>query len=121
MKKALSALLALGMVYMTSAVAAFFRDISQVVNILLQIGTWLTPIMWDFSDMGARLPGWLQTIFKLNPMFYIIQGYRDSLVYHIWFWQRWELTIYFWVFTLVMLACGNGFFHKLEELFADVL
>ena len=113
--------LALGMVYMTSAVAVFFRDIAQVVNILLQIGTWLTPIMWDFNDIGNSLPGWLQALFKLNPMFYIVQGYRDSLVYHIWFWQRSGLGVYFWVFVVLMLRCGNSVFHRLKDSFADVL
>ena len=113
--------LALGIVYVTSAVAVFFRDISQVVNILLQIGTWLTPIMWDFNDMGGSLPRWLQILFKLNPMFYIVQGYRDSLVYHTWFWHRGSMTAYFWIFVIVMLVCGNSVFQKLKESFADIL
>ena len=38
----------------------------------------MTPIMWDFNDLG--LGGILQKILKLNPLFYIVQGYRDSLI-----------------------------------------
>ena len=44
---------------------------------MLQVGVWVTPIMWDFNDLG--LGGLLANILKLNPVFYIVQGYRDSL------------------------------------------
>ena len=111
--------LALGISYATAAVACFFRDLTQIVNILLQIGTWLTPIMWDFNTMD--LPGWLKLIFRLNPMFYIVQGYRDALVYHVWFWQRGTMTVYFWCFAIGMWVVGTGMFRRLRVHFADVL
>ena len=68
-------MLILAVTYMTSAAVVFFRDLSQIINIALQVGVWVTPIMWDFNDLG--LGGILQKILKLNPLFYIVQGYRD--------------------------------------------
>ena len=38
-------LLILAIVYTTSSVIVFFRDMGQIVSILLQIGVWLTPVM----------------------------------------------------------------------------
>jgi len=58
---------------------------------------------------------------KLNPMFYIVQGYRDSFIYKIWFWQRPGMTLYFWAFTLVFWLIGTRLFRKLKIHFADVL
>ena len=42
-------MLALALSYATSAVVIFFRDLTQIINIFLQVGVWLTPIMWDLA------------------------------------------------------------------------
>lgn len=112
-------ILILAMTYLTSAVVVFFRDLSQMINIALQVGIWVTPIMWDFSDLG--LTGILQKILKLNPVFYIVQGYRDSLINKVGIWEHPVLTLYFWAFTLILLFLGTRLFKKLQVHFADVL
>lgn len=111
--------LVLGMSYFTSAVVVFFRDLSQFINICLQVGVWMTPIMWNFQDFHLAAP--LQFILKLNPMFYIVEGYRDALISGRWFWERPALTAYFWIFTIAMFAMGARIFRKLKIHFADVL
>lgn len=112
-------MLILAMTYLTSAAVVFFRDLSQIINIGLQVGVWVTPIMWDFNDLG--LSGILTKILKLNPLFYIVQGYRDSLINKVAIWQHPVLTLYFWVFTIVVFFLGTRLFKKLQVHFADVL
>lgn len=109
----------LGLAYITSAVTAFFRDLTQIINVLLTVGTWLTPIMWNFDT--AELPWLLSILFTANPMFYIVQGYRDSLVNHIWFWQRPALTLYFWMISIIVFCLGTVIYRRLKIHFADVL
>lgn len=77
------------------------------------------PIMWDFNDLG--LGGLLANILKLNPVFYIVQGYRDSLINKVAIWEHPVLTLYFWGFTLVVFVLGTRLFKKLQVHFADVL
>jgi teichoic acid transport system permease protein len=113
--------LAIGIIYLTSALCAFFRDMAQLVNIVLQVGIWATPIMWNFDGMLEKIPGWLQIVLKLNPMYYITSGYRDSIIGHTGFWTRPALTAYYWAFTIVMFAVGTHIFKKLQSQFADVL
>ena len=113
--------LSLGLVYAFSAIMVFFRDLSQIVNVLLQIGMWMTPIMWNMDAMAGRIPGWAMTILKLNPMYYIVNGYRDALYNNIWFWERGGMTAYFWIITLIILIGGMAIFRKLQQHFADVL
>ena len=113
-------MLILALTYMTSAAVVFFRDLSQIINIALQVGVWVTPIMWDFNDLG--LGGILQKeILKLNPLFYIVQGYRDSLIGKVAIWEHPVLTLYFWVFTAAVFIFGTRLFKKLQVHFADVL
>ena len=110
-------LLILGITYLTSALVVFFRDLAQIIMVVLQVGMWMTPIMWN-RDM---LSGGLQLIFKLNPLYYIVQGYRDSVIYHRWFWESEFETIFFWLFTLTCICIGNRVFNKLKVHFADVI
>lgn len=112
-------ILVLALTYFTSSVVVFFRDLGQIINIGLQVGVWATPIMWSFNDLGLK--GIIVKIFKLNPVFYIVQGFRDSLIDHVWFWQRPLLSVYFWIFTLTALILGLKLFRKLQIHFADVL
>ncbi|MDO5345616.1 MAG: ABC transporter permease [Lachnospiraceae bacterium] len=112
-------ILVLGITYLTSAVVIFFRDLSQIISIFLQVGVWLTPIMWNFEDL--HLTGIITYIFKLNPMYYIVEGYRDSLITGRWFWERPVLTLYYWAFTLVVFWLGTRVFKRLRVHFADVL
>lgn len=110
-------LLCLGITYVTSALMIFFRDLSQIINVLLQIGIWLTPIMWDIAVIPTRY----QWILKLNPMYYIVEGYRNALIYHRWFWNDPIQTVYVWILAIVMLLFGSYVFNKLKEYFADAL
>lgn len=110
--------LTMGLAYVFSAVTAFFKDMSQIVNILLTIGVWLTPIMWNPDGV---LSDTLTQIFRLNPMYYIVDGFRDSLLNKVWFWDKPGWTCYFWIFSIVVYVGGNKIFNKLRVHFADVL
>lgn len=112
-------LFALGLSYANCAIVVFFRDWTQVINIILQVGVWMTPIMWNIDALD--LSPTLITIFKLNPMYYIVSGYREALIGKSWFWQEPTLTIYFWVITIAMFGIGTAIFRRLKVHFADVL
>ncbi len=112
-------LLSLGLVYATSAIVIFFRDLTQIISIFLQVGVWLTPIMWDLN-MLAEHP-WAMKLFKLNPMYYIVSGYRESMLGKVWFWEHWGWTLYFGVVTVVLFGVGTIIFKRLKPHFADVL
>lgn len=113
-----SALLVLGLSYATAAFTVFFRDMSQIVGIVLTIGIWMTPIMWNAE---ATIPGALIYIFKLNPMYYIVDGFRDCFLNGIWFWQKPVWTIYFWCVTVAIYLLGVKLFNRLKVHFSDVL
>lgn len=110
--------LVLGLVYMTSAIVVFFKDLSQIINIVLQVGIWMTPIMWDANILGS---GVLRFIFKLNPMYYIVDGFRDALLGDSWLGNKVMWTIYFWALAAGIFMAGATVFRKLKIHFADVL
>jgi ABC-type polysaccharide/polyol phosphate export permease len=110
-------LLILGISWTTASVRVFFPDISHIVSILLRFSLYLTPIFWQLHLFPANY----QFILKLNPLFYIVDGYRNSLLFHKYFWESPLLTLYFWGVTLFFLILGIIVFNRLKPHFADVI
>lgn len=109
--------LLVGLVWITSSIVVFLKDVSQVVGIVIQIGFWLIPIVWS----PEILPKGYINLFKLNPIYYIVEGYRDTFINHQWFWNRGFDTIYFWVISSVIFVIGALLFRRLKPHFSDVL
>lgn len=107
----------LGISWLTSALTVFLRDVGQFVGMMLQFAFWATPIFWSLQ----MIPEEIQPILKLNPAYYVIEGYRDAMIYHVWFWEHPYLTLYFWLVTFVCLLAGAVVFRRLRPHFADVL
>lgn len=109
--------LLLALSYATSAVVVFFKDLGQIIQILLQIGMWATPILWNIGSIPRK---W-QIVMKLNPVAYIVLGYRSTICENKGFWVDWKYTLYFWCFVAVFMLIGKTIFKKLKVHFADVL
>ena len=109
--------LSLGISWFTSSLFVFVRDVGQLVSVALQVGFWVTPIFWDIRLMSPKI----QMILQLNPVYYIIQGYRDSFIAGIPFWQHPIYSLYFWCITGGLLLAGSFVFKRLAGQFSDVL
>jgi teichoic acid transport system permease protein len=109
--------LVLAVSYLTSAIVVFFRDLTQIIAIVLQVGMWATPILWDIK----MIPQNLVQLFKLNPMVYIVEGFRDSVYGENWFFEHFFSSTYFWIVIVIMFIFGTLVFRRLKPHFADVL
>jgi len=107
----------LGLCYSTCAIMVFFKDIGQIISILLQIGMWATPILWDVNTLSPTV----QMIVKINPLVYIVNGYRTAIFENTWFWEDFYSTMYFWIVTVVVFGVGALVFKRLKVHFSDVL
>lgn len=107
----------LALCYTTCAIVVFFRDLSQIINIMLQIGMWATPILWDISKIDSE---WAVAL-KINPLVYIVNGYRSAICERQWFFEDFYSTMYFWIVTVVLFGIGALVFKRLKVHFADVL
>ncbi|MCX7680009.1 MAG: ABC transporter permease [Spirochaetes bacterium] len=112
-----SVILLLSITWLTSSITVFFRDMENIVNVGMQILFWATPIFWHHSVLSGKL----QYIAYLNPFFYIINGYRDTFIYHQWFFSKPLFTCYFWIFSTLCFIGSALVFSRLKPHFADVL
>lgn len=108
----------LALCYSSCAIVVFFRDLGQIINILLQVGMWATPILWDINMIHDER---LIILFKLNPLVYIVNGFRSSIYEQTWFFEHFYSSTYFWIITVTLFLIGSLIFKRLKVHFADVL
>ena len=93
------------------------RVVTEGINFSVGEGDYLCIV----GENGAGKSTLMKTILKLNPMFYIVSGYRNALINKHWFWETPRQMLYFWVVTLLILGVGMLVFKRLKPHFADVL
>ncbi|MBI5492627.1 MAG: ABC transporter permease [Deltaproteobacteria bacterium] len=106
-----------GLSWFVAALNVFQRDIGLIIGVALNIWFWLTPVVYGVEV----LPPKYLFFARLNPMFYIIEGYRNSFLYGVPFWHGWKTGIYFWSLSLSALYLGALFFRRFKNDFAEVL
>ena len=107
----------LGVSWITSSFQVFLKATAQVVHVFLQFGFWLTPIMWNYQ----MLPEKYQSLLNFHPLFYIVNGYRESFLFKVPFWENLQGMLVFWGTTGAILLISVIVFKKLRPHFADVL
>lgn len=110
-------ILVLGVSWLVSALRVFMKDVAQVVSVVLQLGFWITPIFWSIK----MVPEEYMYVLKLNPMVYIVEGYRNCFIYEVWFWESYKYTPYFLIITISFLVIGAVVFRRLRPHFGDVI
>ncbi|WP_318708601.1 ABC transporter permease [Candidatus Acetatifactor stercoripullorum] len=108
-------LLALGIAFVVSAVTVYFRDLEQIVGVLMMAWIYLTPIMYDMD----YIPEQLRSLFYINPMTPIIIAYHDILYYRVA--PTTQCLLQSGLTSLFFLVLGFGLFRRLDRNFAEEL
>ena len=110
--------LLIGLAYFVGAISVFFKDAAQLINILLQLGFWMTPVFWSPTTMNEKV----MKVLRFNPLYYVMEGNRASLINGVGFWSRPIMeTVYFWIFSFIMLVIGTKVYRNLRAHFSDLL
>ena len=99
-----------------------WRDVKKLVTSLMRMLMYFSPVIWEchFSDSVPHHEI-MNLIMKMNPLYYIINGYRESIFYEKGFWEHPALTLYFWAVTLVLFAVGCVLMYKFRRKFIDLI
>lgn len=103
------------LMWVTSAIGVYFRDISQIVNILIMSSMFLTPIFYKIS----MIPESFRSYIFINPITTPVEMFRNLFLYG----QLPNLKSYFIFITLsvTFATISYQFFCKLKKGFADVV
>ena len=100
-----------------SSLYLFFADVKILTDILLRLLFFITPVFWDLS----ALPPSIHFIFKLNPFYYLVVGYRNCFINNTGFWEQPLLTCYFWSVSIILLVIGLYIYRRFRPHFADCI
>lgn len=97
-----------------SAVNVRFRDVKYAVPFLLQMGIFVTPVIYPMR----YIPGKWQVLMGLNPMAGVVQGFRHALLGTPASWKLMGLSL---GMSVVIFVAGLLIFRRMERVFADVI
>lgn len=100
-----------------SAFIVISRDFHQLYLAFLRILVFSLPILWSFEHV-ERI-AWLNLLLHLNPMVYVISGFRYAFALRIW--PSSLYTVYFWACTALLFVLGCKVQFKLRKYYSDFL
>ena len=110
---AIQFVVSIGVALIVSSLTVYFRDLLHLLGILIQLLFYATPIVYSISSVPTNL----QWIVKINPMSYLIEGYRAI------FYSKVPPDFHNLGIALIMgiVLCVVGYFafRKLEKGFAE--
>jgi ABC-type polysaccharide/polyol phosphate export permease len=108
-------LLAVGVGWFASSLHVYLRDTAQVLTVVMTLWFWITPIMITED----KIPSPFDRLVRLNPMTWIVHGYRYRLLSAQW--PSWQELLVLAAYSSAVFVLGGLFFRHLKRGFADVL
>lgn len=100
-----------------STFSTLARDFQSLLQSMVRMLFYVTPILWPLTTM----PEVIRPILQLNPINYVIEGYRNTFFYHHWFWEHPGYMLYFWSFVAIILLIAAALHVKFRDSFTDYL
>lgn len=104
----------------TSTLSTIIRDIHMLLNSTLRMMLYLSGVLWPISLL-ADFP-FIMNLMKLNPLFYLIEGYRASFFGTGWYFiEQWHYSLFFWLLVIILFLFGSILHVKFRRHFIDYL
>jgi len=105
-----------------STVSVLVRDWQILLQSMMRMLFYLSGVLFNFQTTGFPAP--FVRILELNPFWYIISGFRNSMFHQsadTYMWSRPLLTLIFWGFVLLVLLVGSHLHYKFRSRFVDLI
>jgi lipopolysaccharide transport system permease protein len=112
----LAASIALGLGLMAAALNTYFRDLRQLIPIVLQVGVFICPVGYVTSLLS---PKW-QMLYSLNPMVGVIDAFRWCILGRTDIIYPPSILIAI-IWGVVSITVGIKVFRRMEAGFSDVM
>ncbi|MCX5700951.1 MAG: ABC transporter permease [Candidatus Omnitrophica bacterium] len=110
-------ILSVGLAFLLCALFPKFRDVYHTWEVFVQLGFWVTPIVYPISIVPVKY----HTMIFLNPVARIIQGSREAVIGSVGEFSSFGNHAIIICISVSLLAIGLGLFNKLSRSFAEDL
>ncbi len=94
------------------------KDFSNLVKSFITAIFWLSGIIWNVNTIKI---GWLKKLLMLNPVTYIVEGYRNCFINKVWFWEEPKRLLYFFIMLVILTILALWTYRKVRKEIPDVL
>lgn len=101
----------------TSTLVMVARDFYKLLNSILRLIFYFTPILWVMDYM----PEMFRRLTQYNPFYYIINGFRSSILYEKMFYSNLTTTIVMWVLAFTLYFFGCLLQSRFKNRFSDLM
>ncbi len=105
----------LGIGYLVAALNVLYRDVNQLMGLILLVWMYFSPVMYPVTNLKPSL----RSILLMNPMGSLLQMERDVI-----FTGHLQYPLFAWValaWTAFVFLAGISLFRRIEPLFAEVM
>lgn len=102
----------------TSVLTMMWRDVKKLVVSLMRMLLYLSPVLWPAAFKNYPF---MTYVMKLNPVYYIVTGYRDSIFFNKSFLAHPAMTLYFWIVVIVLLLIGSSLMYHFKRKMVDMI
>lgn len=95
-----------------------YRDVRQGVTLLLQLGLWITPVVWPLEQLQHKAPT-LYWLVGINPIATVVQGFRYGIVGQAP--PPLPMLMLSIVTTVAIAAIALWHFNRVEDVIADIV
>ncbi len=104
---------------LNATITVLIRDYHIFLQSVLRLLFYVSGPIWDIQNRS--LPSWLVKILQINPIYYIIEGFRDTFLNRAWFWEKATYGLIFWGIVLILLILGSHLHMKFRAKFVDYI
>ncbi|MHC5268039.1 ABC transporter permease [Enterococcus sp. LJL98] len=104
---------------LNATITVLIRDYHIFLQSVLRLLFYVSGPIWDIQNRS--LPVWMVKILKLNPIYYIIEGFRDAFLGRAWFWEKTTYGLIFWGMVLILMILGTHLHMKFRAKFVDYI
>lgn len=102
----------------SAPLAAISKDYAHLVKSFITAIFWLSGIMWNPETVSGTA---IKLFLKINPVTYLVNGFRNCFINKVWFWEQPDRLLYFVIILIVMLFLGVKLYKKVRKDIPDVL
>ena len=101
-----------------SLLASMSKDFSNLVRSLVTAVFWLSGIIFNINSIDIP---WLKSLFMINPVTFLVEGYRNCFINQVWIWEQPKRLLYFLIILAILVVLALCTYRRLRKEIPDVL
>ncbi len=103
---------------LASLLSSMSKDFANLVKSLVTAIFWLSGIIFNINSIDVP---WLKSLLMINPITFLVEGYRNCFINQVWIWEQPKRLMYFLIILAVLIILAIWTYKRLRKEIPDVL